>query len=155
MTTISNEIFPVAFYIIALIFYLCFVNLKSPNRKKIFNLKKINTHDDKIYFFLADSEKKLQALKELYFQELISKELYLKNTNKIANSVSSNLGNKLIEFEHNKKDQLYSEIRNGIETKIKKKDLNLKAGNIDIDVNIDSLLTSIDNKIKSKERTIR
>ena len=154
MTSISNEIFPIAFYIIALVFYLGFLNSKRPRTKKIFNFKKINTHDDKIYYFLEDSEKKLQALKELYFQELISKELYLKNTNKIANAVSLNLGNKILDFENQKKNQVYNEIRDGIETKIKNKDLNLKSNNINIDVNIDSLLTSINNKIKSKERTI-
>ena len=154
MTTISNEIFPMAFYIIALIFYLGFINSKRPKTKKIFNFKKINTYDDKIYCFLEDSEKKLQALKELYFQELISKELYLKNTNKIANAVSLNLGNNILDFENQKKNKVYNEIRDGIETKIKNKDLNLKSNNINIDVNIDSLLTSINNKIKSKERTI-
>ncbi len=154
MTTISNEIFPIAFYIIALIFYLGFLNSKRPNTKKVFNFRKIKTYDEKIFFFLQDSEKKLQALKELYFQELISKELYLKNTNKIANTVSSNLGNNILELKHIKQNQAYNEIRNDIETKIKKKDLNLKANNIDIDVNIDSLLTSIDKKIKSKERSI-
>lgn len=154
MTTISNEIFPMAFYIIALIFYLGFLSSKRPKTKKIFNFKKINTYDDKIYCFLEDSEKKLQALKELYFQELISKELYIKNTNKIANVVSINLGKKILDFESQKNNQVFNEIRNGIETKIKNKDLNLKSYNIDIDVNIDSLLTSINNKIKSKERTI-
>lgn len=154
MTTISNEIFPIAFYIIALIFYLGFLNSKRPNTKKVFNFRKIKTYDEKIFFFLQDSEKKLQALKELYFQELISKEIYLKNTNKIANTVSSNLGNNILELKHTKQNQAYKEIRNDIETKIKKKDLNLKANNIDIDVNIDSLLTSIDKKIKSKERSI-
>lgn len=154
MSTISNEIFPVVFYIIALIFYLGFFNSKRPKTRKIFNFKKINTHDEKIYYFLEDSEKKLQALKELYFQELISKEIYLKKTKKIANIVSLNLGNNLVEFEHLKKDQVYNEIRNDIETRIKNKDLNLKANNIDINVNIDSLLTSINDKIKSKEKTI-
>ena len=154
MSTISNEIFPVVFYIIALIFYLGSLNSKRPKTRKIFNFKKINTHDEKIYYFLEDSEKKLQALKELYFQELISKEIYLKKTKKIANIVSLNLGNNLVEFEHLKKDQVYNEIRNDIETRIKNKDLNLKANNIDINVNIDSLLTSINDKIKSKEKTI-
>ena len=154
MTSISNEIFPIAFYVIALVFYLGFLNSKRPRSKKIFNFKKINKHDDKIYYFLEDSEKKLQALKELYFQELISRELYLKNTNKIANAVSLNLGNNILDFENQKKNKVYNEIRDGIETKIKNKDLNLKSNNINIDVNIDSLLTSINNKIKSKERTI-
>ena len=90
----------------------------------------------------------------MYFQELISKELYLKNTNKKANAVSLNLGNNILDFENQKKNKVYNEIRDGIETKIKKKDLNLKSNNIDIDVNIDSLLTSITKNIKSKERTI-
>ena len=153
MTATSNEIFPIVFYIIALIFYICFLNSKRQNTKKIFNFKKININDEKIYCFLEDSEKKLQALKELYFQELISKELYLKNTNKIATNVSRNLGNKIFNYKHLNNNKVYNEIRNGIETEIKKTDLNLKANNINIDVNIDSLLTSIDDKIKSKERT--
>lgn len=153
MTATSNEIFPIIFYVIALIFYLGYLDSKRPNTKKIFNFKKINIHDEKIYCFLENSEKKLRALKELYFQELISKELYLESTNKIANNVSMNLGNNLLNFKHLKNNKVYNEIRNGIEARIKKKDLNLKANNINIDVNIDSLLASIDNKIKSKERT--
>ena len=118
-------------------------------------MKNLRNDDKKIISFLNDSEKKLLALRDLYNQELIDLELYMKKSDQIANVVSKVLGENILEYGKLKNNQIISEIKNGIETKLKNNKLNIKDNNLDLDFNLDSILVSIDNKIKSNETKVR
>lgn len=155
MTNVSNEVIPYAVYFIALIFYLASLQKKKKKSKKVFNMKNLRNDDKKIISFLNDSEKKLLALRDLYNQELIDLELYMKKSDQIANVVSKVLGENILEYGKLKNNQIISEIKNGIETKLKNNKLNIKDNNLDLDFNLDSILVSIDNKIKSNETKVR
>ena len=118
-------------------------------------MKNLRNDDKKIISFLNDSEKKLLALRDLYNQELIDLELYMKKSDQIANVVSKVLGNNIIEHGKSKNNQIIGEIKNGIETKLENNQLNIKDNDLDLDFNLDSILVSIDNKIKSNETKVR
>lgn len=155
MTNVSNEVIPYAVYFIALIFYLASLQKKKKKSKKVFNMKNLRNDDKKIISFLNDSEKKLLALRDLYNQELIDLELYMKKSDQIANVVSKVLGENILEYGKLKNNQIIGEIKNGIETKLKNNKLNIKDNDLDLDFNLDSILVSIDNKIKSNETKVR
>ena len=155
MTNVSNEVIPYALYFIALIFYLASLQKKKIKSKKVFNMKNLRNDDKKIISFLDDSEKKLLALRDLYNQELIDLDLYMKKSDQIANVVSKVLGDNILEYGKLKNNQIISEIKNGIETKLKNNKLNIKDNDLDLDFNLDSILVSIDNKIKSNETKVR
>ena len=155
MTNVSNEVIPYAFYFIAIIFYLASLQKKNIKSKKVFNMKNLRNDDKKIISFLNDSEKKLLALRDLYNQELIDLELYMKKSDQIANVVSKVLGNNILEYDTLKNNQIIGEIKNGIETKLKNNQLNIKDNDLNLDFNLDSILVSIDNKIKSNETKVR
>ncbi len=150
MTNLSNEIIPYAFYFVALIFFVASIKIKpkkivkkEPNIKESFNSFQEN---NEIRLFLEDSEKKLIALKELYNQELIEVELYIKKTNQIANVVSKIIGNNVYDFAKNKNNQIIDEIRVDINKKIKSNDFKFKKKK---EVNLDDMLISIENKINN------
>ena len=96
--------------------------------------------------FLEDAEKKLIALKELYQQELINYELYIKKTNQIAEIVSKVTKEDIFEFGKIKNRQVIDDLRFEILDKMKS---NSHKGVENID--FDSTLKSIDEKIKKKE----
>ena len=155
MTNISNEVIPYAIYFIVLIFYLASLQKKKQKSKKVFNMNNLRNDDKKIITFLDDSEKKLLALRDLYKQELIDLELYMKKSDQIANIVSKVLGNNILEYGTLKNNQIISEIKNGIETKLKNNQLNIKDNDLDLNFNLDSILVSIEDKIKSNETKVR
>lgn len=155
MTNISNEVIPYAIYFIVLIFYLASLQKKKQKSKKVFNMNNLQNDDKKIITFLDDSEKKLLALRDLYKQELIDLELYMKKSDQIANIVSKVLGNNILEYGTLKNNQIISEIKNGIETKLKNNQLNIKDNDVDLNFNLDSILVSIEDKIKSNETKVR
>ena len=155
MTNVSNEVIPYAIYFIALIFYLASLQKKKRKSKKVFNMNNLRNDNKKIISFLNDSEKKLLALRDLYNQELIDLDLYMKKSDQIANVVSKVLGNNIIEHGKSKNNQIIGEIKNGIETKLENNQLNIKDNDLDLDFNLDSILVSIDNKIKSNETKVR
>ncbi len=148
MNEISNEVFPIAFYFLAIIFYVGFVSKKERNNAKI--ITKINRSYDvdqeKLKSFLSDSEKKLLALKDLYDQDLIKLELYLEKTNQIASVVKRLLGKDIFDYGKDKNEQIINDLKKGIFKKIKKNN-----GFIEKKIDIDSLLNSIDDKIKKNE----
>ena len=155
MTNVSNEVIPYAIYFIALIFYLASLQKKKRKSKKVFNMNNLRNDNKKIISFLNDSEKKLLALRDLYNQELIDLDLYMKKSDQIANVVSKVLGNNILEYGVSKNNQIIGEIKNGIETKLKNNQLNIKDNDLDLNFNLDSILVSIDNKIKSNETKVR
>jgi hypothetical protein len=114
-------------------------------------MNNLQNDDKKIITFLDDSEKKLLALRDLYKQELIDLELYMKKSDQIANIVSKVLGNNILEYGTLKNNQIISEIKNGIETKLKNNQLNIKDNDLDLNFNLDSILVSIEDKIKSNQ----
>ena len=118
-------------------------------------MKNLQNDDKKIISFLNDSEEKLLALRDLYNQELIDLELYMKKSDQIANVVSKVLGNNILEYGEFKNNKIIDEIKDGIETKLKNNKLNIKDKDLDLNFNLDSILVSIDNKIKSNESKIR
>ena len=100
---ISQEIIPYGFYFIILIFFLA--SIKSVKQKKVKKIKLKNPSeifDQNAEEFLLDSEKKLKALKELFLQNLISKELYLKKTEQIGVVVNKIIGKDVYEFAQKK-----------------------------------------------------
>jgi len=155
MTNVSNEVIPYAIYFIALIFYLASLQKKKRKSKKVFNMNNLRNDNKKIISFLNDSEKKLLALRDLYNQELIDLDLYMKKSDQIANVVSKVLGSNILEYGISKNNQIIGEIKNGIETKLKNNQLNIKDNDLDLNFNLDSILVSIDNKIKSNETKVR
>ena len=155
MTNVSNEVIPYAIYFIAIIFYLASFKNEKKTSKKVFKINNLKNDDKKIFDFLYDSEKKLLALRDLYNQELIDLELYMKKSDQIANVVSKVLGENILEYGKLKNNQIIGEIKNGIETKLKNNKLNIKDDNLNLDFNLDSILVSMDNKIKSNETKVR
>lgn len=143
---ISQEIIPYGFYFIILIFFLA--SMKSVKQKKVEKIKLKNPSeifDQNAEEFLLDSEKKLKALKELFLQNLISKELYLKKTEQIGIVVNKIIGKDVYEFAKKKNEEIIEDLKGEIFRKI---DTSKTVFNND--VNIDKLLTSVDSKIDSK-----
>ena len=155
MTNVSNEVIPYAIYFIAIIFYLASFKNEKKTSKKVFKINNLKNDDKKIFDFLYDSEKKLLALRDLYNQELIDLELYMKKSDQIANVVSKILGSNILEYGTSKNDQIVKEIKDGIETKLKNNKLNIKNENLDLNFNLDSILVSIDDKIKTNKSQFR
>ena len=155
MTNVSNEVIPYAIYFIAIIFYLASFKNEKKTSKKVFKINNLKNDDKKIFDFLYDSEKKLLALRDLYNQELIDLELYMKKSDQIANVVSKILGSNILEYGTSKNDQIIKEIKYGIETKLKNNKLNIKNENLNLNFNLDSILVSIDDKIKTNKSQFR
>ena len=145
MNEISSEIIPFAFYFFAIIFYLALLE----NEKKTIKIKNnkfqvFKHEDEKVRSFLSDSEKKLLALKELHEQGLIDLELYLDKTNQIANVVTKIIDNNIFDYAKDKNEQIIDDLKKGIN-----KELNKENYTNQKNTDIDSLLLSIDKKIKS------
>ena len=122
--------------------------MKSVKQKKVEKIKLKNPSeifDQNAEEFLLDSEKKLKALKELFLQNLISKELYLKKTEQIGIVVNKIIGKDVYEFAKKKNEEIIEDLKGEIFRKI---DTSKTVFNND--VNIDKLLTSVDSKIDSK-----
>lgn len=143
---ISQEIIPYGFYFIILIFFLASIKSTKQKKNETFKLKNsADIFDPNAEEFLLDSEKKLKALKELFHQNLISKELYLKKTEQIGKVVNKIIGKDIYEFAQKKNEEIIQDLRGEIFRKI---DTSKTVFNND--VNIDKLLTSVDSKIDSK-----
>lgn len=145
MNEISSEIIPFTFYFFAIIFYLALLG----NEKKTIKIKNnkfqvFKHEDEKVRSFLSDSEKKLLALKELHEQGLIDLELYLDKTNQIANVVTKIIDNNIFDYAKDKNEQIIDDLKKGIN-----KELNKENYTNQKNTDIDSLLLSIDKKIKS------
>ena len=95
-----------------------------------------------IEFFLR-MQKKLLALKELYKQDLIDLNIYIKKTELVANSINKLTGRNIQELIKLKKIDIYEQLKDDISKKVKsipsKKDMR----------NLDQLIKDVDKKIET------
>tara|TARA_B100000886_G_scaffold337062_1_gene297040 strand:- start:38 stop:475 length:438 start_codon:yes stop_codon:yes gene_type:complete len=139
---------PYFVYFIFLLFVIakfCKRPVNKNNKKVNDELKTINL-DKNINPFLIDAEKKLLALKELFFQQLISEKIYIEKTNIIADVVSKVIKNDIFEFAQRKNNEIVNDLKKEILNKFDKRN----KSNIP-EANIDDLLISIDKRLDKKQ----
>ena len=139
---------PYFVYFIFLLFVIakfCKRPVNKNNKKVNDELKTINL-DKNINPFLIDAEKKLLALKELFFQQLISEKIYIEKTNIIADVVSKVIKNDIFEFAQRKNNEIVNDLKKEILNKFDKR----TKSNIP-EANIDDLLISIDKRLDKKQ----
>ena len=145
MNEISSEAIPFTFYFLAIIVYIALLgNEKKTHKGKNKEFQIFKHEDEKVRSFLSDSEKKLLALKDLHEQGLIDFDLYLNKTNQIANVVTKIIDNNIFDYGKNKNEQIIDDLKKGIIKKLEKESFTNKKN-----MDIDSLLVSIDKKIKN------
>ena len=145
MNEISSEAIPFTFYFLAIIGYIALLgNEKKTHKGKNKEFQIFKHEDEKVRSFLSDSEKKLLALKDLHEQGLIDFDLYLNKTNQIANVVTKIIDNNIFDYGKNKNEEIIDDLKKGIIKKLKKESFTNKKN-----MDIDSLLVSIDKKIKN------
>ena len=145
MNEISSEAIPFTFYFLAIIVYIALLgNEKKTHKGKNKEFQIFKHEDEKVRSFLSDSEKKLLALKDLHEQGLIDFDLYLNKTNQIANVVTKIIDNNIFDYGKNKNEQIIDDLKKGIIKKLKKESFTNEKN-----MDIDSLLVSIDKKIKN------
>ena len=145
MNEISSEAIPFTFYFLAIIVYIALLgNEKKKHKGKNKEFQIFKHEDEKVRSFLSDSEKKLLALKDLHEQGLIDFDLYLNKTNQIANVVTKIIDNNIFDYGKNKNEEIIDDLKKGIIKKLKKESFTNKKN-----MDIDSLLVSIDKKIKN------
>ena len=139
---------PYFLYFILLLFLVAKFSKKIEKRKDQSNetfLEPLSI-DKSINPFLLDAETKLIALKELFFQELISEKIYIEKTNRIADIVSKVIKNDIFEFAQKKNAEIVREVKNDIFNKFE----NNNKSNV-LEPNIDDLLVSIDKRLDKKQ----
>ena len=152
MTNISNEIIPYFLYFILLLFYISIISKKKKeNREKFHKFSDSLVDEKKLRSFLLDSERKLKALNELYRDNLIELNLYTQKTSQIANIVNKLTTDDIYEFGKVKNNEIFDDLKLDIIEKFKKKKTEKMLPDIK-SVDIDTLLQSLDNKIKQKEK---
>ena len=92
--------------------------------------------------FFEDAEKKLIALKELYRQELIDKNMYIKKTELVAQSIFKLTGKNVRELVKTKDEHIYKRLKNNISEKIEKIPSKKHIGDLD------KLISDVDKRIK-------
>ena len=140
MSNITFQIIPFAFIFVIILFFLA----KKKNKKKeIVVTKEIPLADYGEYKeFFENAEKKLLALRELYRQELIDINIYVKKTELVAQSISNLTGKNLKELVETKNDHIYKRLKNDISKKIEKIPSKKEIGNLD------KLISDVDKKIE-------
>ena len=139
---------PYFFYFIFLLFVIakfCKRTVNKNNKEVNDELKTFNL-DKNINPFLIDAEKKLLALKELFFQQLISEKIYIEKTNIIADVVSKVIKNDIFEFAQRKNNEIVNDLKKELLNKFDKR----TKSNIP-ESNIDDLLISIDKRLDKKQ----
>ena len=85
MSNISFQIIPFAFIFVVILFFLA----KKKKKKEVIIIKEMPLTDYVEHTeFFENAEKKLIALRELYRQELIDINMYVKKTELVAQSIS-------------------------------------------------------------------
>ena len=140
MSNISFQIIPFAFIFVVILFFLA----KKKNKKKeVITTKEMPLIDYVEHTeFFEDAEKKLIALKELYRQELIDKNMYVKKTELIAQSILKLTGKNVRELVETKDEHIYKRLKNNISEKIEKIPSKKRIGDLD------KLISDVDKKIK-------
>ena len=105
MSNISFQIIPFAFIFVVILFFLA----KKKNKKKEVIITKEMPLIDYVEHteFFENAEKKLIALKELYRQDLIDKNMYVKKTELVAQSISKLTGKNVRELVKTKDEHIY------------------------------------------------
>lgn len=152
MTNFSNEIIPYFLYFILLLFYISIISKKKKeNREKFHKFSNSLVDEKKLRSFLLDSERKLKALNELYRDNLIELNLYTQKTSQIANIVNKLTTDDIYEFGKVKNNEIFDDLKLDIIEKFKKKKTEKMLPDIK-SADLDTLLQSVDNKIKQKEK---
>ena len=140
MSNISFQIIPFAFIFVVILFFLA----KKKNKKKEVIITKEMPLIDYIEHaeFFEDAEKKLIALKELYRQDLIDKNMYVKKTELVAQSISKLTGKNVRELLETKEKHIYKRLKNNISEKIEKIPSKKHIGDLD------KLISDVDKRIK-------
>jgi hypothetical protein len=140
MSNISFQIIPFAFIFVAILFFLA----KKKNKKKEVIITKEMPLIDYVEHteFFEDAEKKLIALKELYRQELIDKNMYIKKTELVAESILKLTGKNVRELVKTKDEHIYKRLKNNISEKIEKIPSKKHIGDLD------KLISDVDKRIK-------
>ena len=92
--------------------------------------------------FFENAEKKLIALRELYRQELIDINMYVKKTELVAQSISKLTGKNVKELVETKNEHIYKRLKNDISKKIEKIPSKKHIGDLD------KLISDVDKRIK-------
>ncbi len=137
---IVYQIIPFSFIFVFIIFLLSLKKNKIITNKVEENLNENKTLLERT--FLENSESKLVALRELYKQDLIGSEIYVKKTELIANSIAKKIGKDIFEFAQNKKNEIYESLKGDI---IKKANTDK---NNDNKTDLDLLISSVDKRIE-------
>lgn len=152
MTNFSNEIIPYFLYFILILFYISMISKnKKKSKEKINKIANLPVNEEKIRFFLEDAELKLKTLNELYKDNLIELDLYTKKTAQIAKVVDKIIKNDVYEFGRFKNNEIINDLKLDIIEKFEEKRIDnnyIKKNEVDID----TLLVSVDTKIKKKEK---
>ena len=124
-------------------YYLIFFLAKKKNKKKeIIVIKEIPLTDYVEHKeFFENAEKKLIALRELYRQELIDINMYVKKTELVAQSISKLTGKNVKELVQTKNDHIYKRLKNDISKKIQK----IPSKSIG---DLDKLISDVDKRIE-------
>ena len=140
MSNISFQIIPFAFIFVVILFFLA----KKKNKKKEVIITKEMPLIDYVEHteFFENAEKKLIALKELYRQDLIDKNMYVKKTELVAQSISKLTGKNVRELVKTKDEHIYKRLKNNISEKIEKIPSKKHIGDLD------KLISDVDKKIK-------
>tara|TARA_B100000575_G_C22710349_1_gene428345 strand:- start:97 stop:537 length:441 start_codon:yes stop_codon:yes gene_type:complete len=138
MSSFVNEIIPFSFLFVLLILYLATKKAPKINNE---SEKEITTYKDS-RVFLENAEQKLIALRDLYKQDLIDSEIYLKKTDDIANSIARKIGKEISEIAFEKKNDIYNQLKVDIVKKVSKKKDNDKSNDLDL------LISAVDKRIE-------
>ena len=92
--------------------------------------------------FFENAEKKLVALRELYRQELIDVNMYVKKTKLVAESISKLTGKNVKELVETKNDDIYKRLKNDISKKIDNIPSKKNIGDLD------KLISDVDKRIE-------
>ena len=140
MSNISFQIIPFAFIFVVILFFLA----KKKNKKKEITITKEIPLTDYVEHtkFFENAEKKLIALRELYRQELIDINMYVKKTELVAQSISKLTGKNVKELVQTKNEHIYKRLKNDISEKAEKIPSKKHIGDLD------KLISDVDKRIK-------
>ena len=141
MSSISIQIIPFSFLFVLIILFLALK--KNPKQK--FKTNEMTKIEDNVETrkFLENSELKLIALRDLYKQDLIDANIYMKKTEDIAKIITRKVGKDLDHFSLEKKNEIYDQLKVDIVKKVKTNK------SIKDNANLDVLISAVDKRIES------